>query len=265
MASQLAKPCFPPRSDQAPTISFKYFGPFVKHLIIGGPHLERDSVINFLVACHNIGNLALWTHITTREFLPALEVLSLNRLSTNLAGLSFEDLTSSTFRNITHLDISPGLDDTEPYNCWPEWRAFSHLTFLTHLAINDLMGNFDEIIRNLLRDCQHLQILLIIEVMNSTLDLKNVPFSDPRLILMKIERYMLEDWVEGAKGNEDIWRCAEEISRAKQGNLPRYLNTSSLSRGILDGFLKNIDHRIWFTRHGYREELYKRCGYPKGS
>ena len=78
----------------------------------------------------------------------------------------------------------------------------------------------DEIIYNLLRDCQRLKILLIIENMNPW-DLKNVPFGDPRLILMKIQRYVCEDWVEGAKGNEDIWRCAEEISRAKQGNLPR--------------------------------------------
>ena len=264
MASQLVKPYFPPRKDQAPTISLKYFGPFVKHLVIGSPHLERDSVINFLEACHNVSNLALWTHIPTREFLPAFEALSLDKLSTSLAGLSFEDLKNSAFSNITHLDISPGFD-TGTHDGWPEWRAFSQFTFLTHLAINDITGNFDEIIHNLLRDCQRLQILLIVEVMNSKLDLHNVPFSDPRLILMKIKRYTVEDWVEGANGNEDIWQCAEEISRAKQGNLLRYLNTSSHLRSILDGFFRNIDPRIWFTRYGYRDELYKRCGYPKRS
>ena len=216
-------------------------------------------------ACHNVGNLALWTLIPTREFLPAFEVLSLNKLSTSLEGLSFEDLKSSAFRNITHLDITAGLD-TGPHHGWPKWRAFSHFTFLTHLAINNIniRENLDEIIHNLLRDCQRLQILLIVEVMNS-LDLKNVPVSDPRLILMKIQGYTIEDWIEGANGNEDVWRCAEEISRAKQGNLLRYLNSSLLSCGILDGFFKNIDPRIWFTRYGYREELYKRCGYPKRS
>ena len=201
------------------TACVKYFGPFVKHLIIGGPYLNHDSLTTFLKACQNLGDLALWTHIPTRELLPVLRMLSLTRLSTNLTGLTFEELTDSAFTHITHLDIT-GFENG-PHIGWPEWRAFTHFNSLTHLAINEVMDNSpDEIIYNLLRDCQRLQILLIIEDMNPW-DLKNVPFGDPRLILMKIQRYVCEDWVEGAKGNEDIWRCAEEISRAKQGNLLR--------------------------------------------
>jgi hypothetical protein len=260
VATQLLHLYFPPRENNLSTTSVEYFGPFVKHLIIGGPYLEHDSLITFLEACHNVGDLALWTHIPTRELLPVLKMLSLTRLSINLSGLKFEELTSSAFTNITHLDIT--VFDRGPHIGWPQWRPFTHFTSLTHLAINEVMDNSDEIVHNLLRDCQRLQILLIVEVVNPW-DLKNVPFSDPRLILMKIQRYCCEDWVEGAKGNEDIWRCAEEISRAKQRNLSLYLTTSLPSRSILDGFFKNIDYPdMWFTQYDYREELYQRCGYP---
>ena len=261
---------FPPLKNDALVTSLEYFGPFVKHLIIGGRYLEHDSLIAFLEACYNVGDLALWTHIPIRELLPVLGVLSLTRLCTNLSGLNFEELTSSVFANITHLDIT-GFDN-DPDIGWRRWRAFTHFTSLTHLAINEVMENSDNVIHNLLQSCRRLQILLIVELIVDELsdevanpwNLENVPFSDPRLILMKIQRYIYEDWIEGAKGNEDIWRCAEEISRAKQGSSPPYLNHSLLSCSILDGFFKNIDYPdLWFTRHDYREELYQRCGYPK--
>jgi len=218
VASQLVQSYFPPQNNVS-TASVEYFGAFVKHLIIGGPYLNQDSLITFLKACQNLGDLALWTHIPTRELLPVLRMLSLTRLSINLAGLTFEELTDSVFTHITHLDII-GFESGSHIG-WSEWRAFTHFNSLTHLAINEVMDNSpDEIIHNLLRDCQRLQILLIVEVMNPW-ELKNVPFNDPCLILMKIQRYVCEDWIQGAKGNENMWLCAEEISRAKQGNLPR--------------------------------------------
>ncbi|KIM45609.1 hypothetical protein M413DRAFT_24776 [Hebeloma cylindrosporum] len=212
IASQLPQNSFPPRKWGALTTSVEYFGPFVKHLIIGGPSWDHDSLAEFFEACHTVADLALWTHIPIRELRPVLERLSLKRLSANLTGLDFEDLTNSIFASITHLDITRF--DRGPHIGWPQWRAFTHLTFLTHLAINEPMDDSDEIIQNLLRGCQRLRILLIIEVRDPW-DLKDVPFGDPRLVFMKIQRYVCEDWVEGAKGNEDIWRCAEEISRAK--------------------------------------------------
>jgi hypothetical protein len=217
------------------TPSLEYFGPHVKHLIIGGRHWEYDSLTKFLGTCHNLVDLALWTHIPTREFLPIFEMLSLNKLSTNLAGLTFDELTSPTFASITHLALNKGPGDPGP----------------------------DGVVHRLLRGCQRLKSLLIVQNIEFW-NLETVPLNDARLVLMKIERYVCEDWVKGARGNEDMWRCAEEISRAKRGNLLEFLfEHCSFSYRISDGFFKDADTKRWFSRYGYRGELFKYCGYPK--
>jgi len=96
----------PCRNNRSSTPSPEYFGPFVKHLTIGGAYWPEHDLTKFLQTCHNLVDLALWTHIPILAFLPIFRMLSLNRLSTNLTGLTFNELTSPALASITHLDIT---------------------------------------------------------------------------------------------------------------------------------------------------------------
>ena len=87
-----------------------------------------------------------------KVLLPALEKLSLKRLSADFGDLAHDDYLSSTFSNITHLEVMRFHGRT-----WTEWEVLSKLPHLSHLIwfLVDL-----EVFLNLLRHTSQLRILI---------------------------------------------------------------------------------------------------------
>lgn len=206
MCNQLARTRIP-NTDRF-DLDVRYFGQFVRHLMIGGK-ATYDWIGLFLEACPNLIDLALWTSIPTKDFLPLFSNLKLQRLSVNLSTLDESDFRSPALSYITHLDVTVFGEDLE------RWKMFAYLPVLTHLAINNAVDR--EIVQYLLRHCATLRILLLIcnKSMLQIPKLTGAGISDSRFVMMDIQRFTVEDWENGTNGKEDMWACAEGISAAK--------------------------------------------------
>ncbi|KAF8196550.1 hypothetical protein BJ912DRAFT_1056364 [Pholiota molesta] len=121
---------YPPARRYKPTL--RYYGPYVRHLIIGGD-TSFDDICDYLFAC------------------PTL--IDLDRpLTTNLMSLSPADFKEPAFAHITHLDVTSAKRS--------HWKALSSLPMLSHLAINETVDI--NILRQLLQRCKRLEILLAV-------------------------------------------------------------------------------------------------------
>jgi hypothetical protein len=133
--------------------------------------------------------------------------LKLERLSTNLTSLSPADFKEPGFAHITHLDVTSAKR--------AHWKALSSLPMLSHLAINETVDI--DILRQQLQRCKRLEILLAVNGghWHRDWDTSNI-ILDLRFVMMKICRYMIEGWVDGASGKEYMWEWAERISALKK-------------------------------------------------
>ncbi|KAF8965533.1 hypothetical protein BDZ97DRAFT_1811166 [Flammula alnicola] len=232
IANQLSK-IYPAKRGDPSKPDLTYYGPFVKHIILGGD-MKAEKISMFFSSCPNLIDVALWSHCRTKAFLGFFDDMKLERLSTNISTLDPEDFQTSALSNITHLDI------TKFGSGWPRWKDLTVLPRLTHLAINEVVDV--DIIRRLLHHCKQLQILLLVEV-GTAWNMGDIFISDPRLVMMKLCRYVVEDWRDSALGKENMWSWAEEISLAKQ-------------RGL---FKDETLLCTWFGEKGWRRQLGDLC------
>lgn len=182
----------------------KYYGSFVKHLLVGGD-LTVNDINRMLLSCPNVIEIGLWSPHPAREFLPCFRELRLERLSANLSHLNMAD---PAFSQLTHLDV------TEIGTTWEQWQVLTYVPYLSHVAINKSVDT--DILLRLLRHCPKLKILMIVKNFD-TWENHEALITDPRFVMMRITRYVVSDWASGTAGNGDsMWDWAEAISSAKQ-------------------------------------------------
>ncbi|KAF9526865.1 hypothetical protein CPB83DRAFT_857112 [Crepidotus variabilis] len=213
-----------------PASSGKYYGPFVKHLMMGGAQ-DKDQLETLLRHCPNVVDLAIWSPHDTSLFVELLATESrsvrLRSISTNFSSLSEDDIVGPAFSKVSHLDVT-NMGGKE----LARWTILTRLPELTHLIINEEVT--PEVIRCLLKGCQHLQILVLARSPGYDL---GTEIRDRRLVLLKISRYTIDDWMAFVNGtSEDIFSIAESISRAK-------------SAGYKDC------HTRWISSHRVKEDL----------
>ncbi|PPQ79840.1 hypothetical protein CVT26_012568 [Gymnopilus dilepis] len=213
--SQISAPRFPD-FERYPGVLLEDVGPFARHLLIGGTE-GVEGINRFISLCPNVYDLAVWTQHSFREILPALKHLKdLQRLSASLETLSKDDILSSPFAKLTHLDVVRFRGAR-----WQEWELISEIKTLTHLAINTPVEV--EVIQNLLKHGENLQLLLIMQESESnwisaTRLIKDVAqVQDYRLVLIEVVRDIdvANDWEHGAQGDLDSWTFAEILSVAR--------------------------------------------------
>ena len=207
-----------------------YVGRWAKKLAIGG--LETEDVIrSYLTNFRHLIDLALWTRIPTERFFKALEGLQLIRLSTKLESLNVIHLRNNkVWGSVTHLDITrfhpriPSGSQTSAtqtlQKLQKEWKDLEHLPSLTHLAINELVTLED--ISDILSACTKLELLVIFRhsflwhFPAAATDAASSPLRDPRVVLMSMKRYMVDEWYAGAVGERDFWQDAMDRSDARK-------------------------------------------------
>ncbi|KJA18362.1 hypothetical protein HYPSUDRAFT_218282 [Hypholoma sublateritium FD-334 SS-4] len=236
VAHHLAGQVYPGRKIYMPTHyvheympDIKYYGPFVKHLLVGGD-LTVNDINKMLLSCPNVIEFGLWSPHPAREFLLCFRELKLERLSANLSSLNLAD---PAFSQLTHLDV------TDLGTTWQQWQALTYIPRLSHVAINKSVDT--DILIRLLRHCPKLEILMIVK--NSDCWEKHEALiTDPRFVMMHITRYVVSDWANGAAGKGDMWDGAEAISSAKQRGL--FKDESKLATWFHDCYWKTELRKI---------------------
>jgi len=204
-----------------------YIGQWAKKMAIGGVETE-EAIQSYLANFRHLIDLALWTRIPTERFFKALEGLRLVRLSTKLDSLSAIHLRSTqVWGSVTHLDVtifhlrtsSSSQTSTTPA-VQKEWKDLGHLPSLTHLAINELVTLKD--ISDILSACTKLELLVIFRhhfawsFPPADTASPSSPLRDPRVVLMTMRRYMVDEWYAGAVGERDFWQDAMQWSDARR-------------------------------------------------
>ncbi|KAF8965540.1 hypothetical protein BDZ97DRAFT_2057867 [Flammula alnicola] len=233
VVDQLGLQLYPPKGN-LPAADLNYYGPFVKHIILGGD-MDIEEISKFFIACPNLIDIALWSSFPAKHFLKFFEAIKLQRLSMNLSSLDIVDFHGPTFSFITHLDVTAFREG------WSCWKAMTYIPRLTHLAINNEVDV--DILRQLLHDCKQLRILLIVDWDSEKMG--NTVIQDPRFVMMQIGRYTIEAWKSSAsgKGERDMWAWAEKISFAKQS-----------------GYFKDENSLCtWFKESDWEEQLRRIC------
>ncbi|CAA7260809.1 unnamed protein product [Cyclocybe aegerita] len=195
-------------------------GKFAEHLLVGGSR-NAEEVNRILEASPNVFNLAIWSEKSLRRFLPHLRRLSPRQLSANIDSMDPEDFQGPAFSNLTHLDVV-GWND-EP---WSTWKQLVTLPKLTHLSINCPVAS--QVVLDLLSECKHLQVLVILKRGSDWLEMKCLQpnayenayktIDDHRLVLLDQTPAgdVSQDWINGARGEMNVWTFAEKISYARK-------------------------------------------------
>lgn len=224
IARQFYAPYLPDVDNGGPSLN--YFGQFVKHLFIGG-ECSLEKIRQFLSSCPNLIDLALLTHYPIKLVLDLLDNLKLQKIMTNMTSLREEDIRgSAAFFHVTHLDITALGKDLD------RWRPLKYIPILTHVAINETVDR--DVFQYLLQHCAFLKILLVVQAAYfATLAVEGSEefwIYDPRFVMLQYSRYNVEEWENGANGEEgNIWICAEAISSAKHRTMPPSIFRNSLA------------------------------------
>ena len=163
-----------------------------------------------MAACPNLIDLALWTDLDISYFMEHFTDMKLERLSANVSTLAISVFKGPQFSNITHLDVTKfGVASSN-------WRGLAFLPRLTDVAVNEVLDN--SVFRWLLEECTRLQVLavLIRDSQTRAWKTRDIVEVDPRFVMMKMPRYIINDWIASSSGERNMWEWAEEISLAKR-------------------------------------------------
>ncbi|TFK61013.1 hypothetical protein BDN72DRAFT_485615 [Pluteus cervinus] len=220
-----------PRFKDPPLEVFQRYGRHVKHMMFfdvgtGLSHINQESIIQL---CPNVSDLVLWFgSVTTFEIFN----LHLNRLTIP----PFPD-ESDKFETLAR-----GLQktDEEKYRKWCEsvthfaWPTISlsgcqllcEFPNLTHFLMGDWDGDVQGIVDYMVKWCKGLKVLVVLLGKMPDLDTAkpyvhdswdDVVFGDVRVVI--IERYYVLDWIEGAKGRDDLWEVAERTVEERRNRV----------------------------------------------
>ncbi|KAF8664591.1 hypothetical protein AX16_000723 [Volvariella volvacea WC 439] len=213
----------------------------------------------YLSQCHNVYNLALWSHVDADSLAVLTAVLRsphrrsttppFRRLSTSLSDLFSQnvDFHHAIFRHITHLDV------VDRWDAWEKDNNFACLPALTHLAFNS--ESPITIIANCLSRCPKLELLVILGVRHvDELKAQIPPFRTKNVFDKKTgamvtvrtdvpeDRVVMNlpegpggwigDWVRSAECGDDFWSRGEEIVKRRRRN--RAVSTAAWCP-VLDG------------------------------
>ncbi|PPQ99751.1 hypothetical protein CVT24_009734 [Panaeolus cyanescens] len=218
--------------------AIKSFGRYTTHLCVclsGG----INEFTRTIEQCPNLENIEVWysgviqfdRFLITTSSLSKLKRLSLDRrLNPRQSELA---LRSPLFQNLTHLNI---LQDPAV------WRVLPLCKSLTHLCIGtpeqDWLAHVHHI-TDKVHGCRSLRVLVAL----SQDTFGQVNYRDPRFILLDIDR-PLNDWLNGANGDMDMWEFAELIVFARKNN---YVNNPDSNRAVKK---RTFDYRAFFNAAG---------------
>ena len=221
----MTNPRFPDFNKYSNCLKVEEVGRFAQRLIIHQGSAQEME--NFLSHCPNLQDFAIWLQPGIRFLLPALEKLSLRRLSADFADLVHDDYLSPTFSNITHLDVIKFHGRT-----WKEWEVLSKLPHLSHLLIGSLVDL--DVFSNILRHASQLRILifmpepddLAVWMQDHDKNKHSLFDDDVRLVLLHSPRFpgLVEDWVKGGESGLDNWTFCElvSIARKREFDFPQF-------------------------------------------
>jgi len=217
--NQTVNPKFPDFERFSDSLKIEDVGRFAQRLILHSSTTHTSTtqeLEDFLSHCPNLQDLAIWLR-PIKFLLPILEKLPLKRLSADFANLVHDDYLSSTFSNITHLDV------VRFYGCtWKEWEVLSELPQLSHLIVGFLVDL--DVLSNLLRYAAHLQVLIFMPGQEGVMERfdddqhKICHIDNDRLVLLYSPQYpgLVEDWVKGGESGLDNWTFCKLISLARK-------------------------------------------------
>ncbi|KAJ7086222.1 hypothetical protein C8R44DRAFT_893676 [Mycena epipterygia] len=189
-----------------------FFHDHVRHLSIEVLGQSTDNEIApLLAACDAVVDVQIVTGSSI--LLPILGALPLQRLSADLLflfpGPSGLDFGHPIFTNVTHLSLYG-----HSGHGWDTWSGLAQIPGLTHLAFRD--NSFDApMCHSVLLHCKLLQVLANLLASGSNLDWSVRRYAtvidNPRFVMLRVPS-LLEDWEVGARGGEDRWVRASELS-----------------------------------------------------
>jgi len=214
--NQMTSPTFPNFERYSNSLKVEEVGRFAQRFIIH--YGSRQNLENMLFHCSNLQDLAVWEQ-PIKFLLPSLKKLPLRRLSADLSDLVHDDYLSSTFLNITHLDVIKFHGST-----WKEWEVLSNLPHLSHLIVGFLVDY--DVLLNLLRYSSRLRILifmpnshdLAIWMQDHHKNQHNLVEDDDRFVLLNCPAFpgLAEDWIKGGESGMDNWTFCELVSIARK-------------------------------------------------
>ena len=210
----MTSPIFPDFERYPNSLGVEKVGRFAQRLIIH--HDSRQNLENMLFHCLNLQDLAIWVQ-PIKFLLPSLKKLSLRRLSADLSDLVQDDYLSSTFLNITHLDVIKFHGST-----WKEWEVLSKLPHLSHLIVGFLVDY--DVFLNFLRYASQIRILIFmpnphdLTVWTQNHDKNHLLENDDRFVLLYCPAFpgLAEDWIKGGEFGLDTWTFCELVSIARR-------------------------------------------------
>ncbi|TFK66902.1 hypothetical protein BDN72DRAFT_961427 [Pluteus cervinus] len=199
----------------------KKYGHHVQHLLLYTWN-NPITAAEYLTSCPNIVDLALWIGMYTSDTIQALSHLPLKRLSIDLPQLSEPHIYILTpelitvFSNVTHLDIANAI------SVWAHCEALVHFRVLTHLAV--FSSTEVDIFRMILDRVEGLKVVIWLSGSDLGVDREETPEGIPGEIqddrVVGLECSYVEDWEDGARGEEDMWTIAEKIVEARWAQNP---------------------------------------------
>ncbi|KAF9050490.1 hypothetical protein BJ165DRAFT_1525709 [Panaeolus papilionaceus] len=208
--------------------ALSHFAHMIKHVLIRQRFISDIS--NVLQHCTDIQNLTMWIpYGDCSSLVPILEAQpSLRRISFD-PSLFFRSWDEDTpipfnlpmFRNITHLEVISATPS------WSKWQYLEALPSLTHLALGGVVSRV--LIRNLLRRCERLQVLVIYYFAGISVwetgyseiedEVDERVEDDGRLMVLTTARFpgLVEMWERGARGGDGFWELVQNIKNDECG------------------------------------------------
>ncbi|TFK65211.1 hypothetical protein BDN72DRAFT_207567 [Pluteus cervinus] len=190
---------------------FQRYGKHVRHLLISSIPVGFDSASVYISFCPHVQNLALWTGHNPTE-IEAIIKLPLTHLSVNIDRMGpLSPPLLHLFSMITHLDV------VGSFFSWDECASLIHFPILTHLAI--FRGSLPAIVPLILEQLPQIQVLIWRgnspdEKLKESEFPESSSFDDERLVCIECED--CEDWLNGARGGQDMWRFAESLVESRR-------------------------------------------------
>ncbi|TFK61019.1 hypothetical protein BDN72DRAFT_850023 [Pluteus cervinus] len=217
-----------PKANHPPPEIFKKYGHHVKHILFSDPRTFTYPVDEgeILELCPNVFNLVLWFSTTTpaEVFNLRLERLTLQPFSDKFEDemqrlrKTDEEKYCKWSKSITHI-------------AWPSIKLvgcelLSSFPNLTHFLIGDWNLDVPRIVEYMVKWCGGLEVLVVLmgkmpipdtagSYVHDSLD--GAVFEDSRVVV--VERYYVLDWVEGARGGDDLWKVAERTVNERRGRM----------------------------------------------
>ncbi|TFK66733.1 hypothetical protein BDN72DRAFT_880087 [Pluteus cervinus] len=183
---------------------YKKYGHHARHLMIDSSRLR-----GYLHLFPNVVDLAFWLDYNPADLTSLLQ-LPLLHMSTEPSLDLFQ-----IFARLTHLDLWFTFKPESN-----EIKTVLYLPKLTHLCVISLFLNAAVRLFLSRERCPELRVVIIREPgpgadESEWVSMEGSPFVDDKRVVM-IRCHTVKDWERGARGEEDMWKFAEDIIKARK-------------------------------------------------